>query len=951
MDAAHRIFIGGGELGERMRAFDWRETPLGPPSRWAPQLRTLVGVMLGSKQPMFTAWGRELTMLYNDAYLPVLGSKDADALGRPFLDVWHEIRDDLEPLVDRTLRGEAVHMDDITLFMDRKGLPDEAHFAFSYTPVRDDAGAVQGFFCACNETTDRVLADRRQRFRLEVEENLRGCEDAEAVIRSVAASLGRQLGVDRVGYGEVARDGESVRLHTAYVQRVAPLGGSHRLDDFGKAFIAAQRQGETIAVADVLDPASGLDPTVYDAITVRSFVSVPTLRAGRLTTTLFVSRSDAHRWSPEEVALIEGTATRISDAVERLRAEGAARANEVRFATLTQAIPNQVWTARPDGALDWANDRTLSYAGAADVGFDGLGWEALLHPDDLPTAGARWAAALASGDTYEVEFRIRRSDGAYRWHIVRALPQRDGAGTVIRWIGTNTDIHDQKRVELDLGEAKMAAEAANRAKSTFIANMSHELRTPLSAIIGYAEMIAEEIDEGTGTADLAPDVARIETNARHLLGLINDVLDLSKVESGKMEAFIETFDLAATVNDVAATVATLVEKKNNRLSLDLGADDGAALGAMRSDVTRVRQILLNLLSNAAKFTQGGTITLAVRRDEGRIRFSVEDTGIGMSAEQVAKLFQRFQQADTSTTRQFGGTGLGLALTKAFVTMLGGDVAVASVEGQGSTFTVTLPADLDPAEAAAGELVADPADDGADNVVLVIDDDATQRDLIGRFLLREGFAARAAANGAAGLALARQLRPRAILLDVTMPGMDGWSVLSALKADPDLAGIPVVMVTFVSERALANSLGAADYIIKPIDWQRLRHVMDAFRDAEGDVLVIDDEPEMRALARTALERDGWSVSEAENGERGLAAVARARPRVILLDLSMPVLDGFAFLEELRRRPGCGAIPVVVLSALDLTAAERRRLRGASQILNKGATRMNDLVEKLRRLGGG
>ena len=237
------------------------------------------------------------------------------------------------------------------------------------------------------------------------------------------------------------------------------------------------------------------------------------------------------------------------------------------------------------------------------------------------------------------------------------------------------------------------------------------------------------------------------------------------------------------------------------------------------------------------------------------------------------------------------------------------------------------------------------------MVLVIDDDETQRDLTSRFLQREGFAARVTGDGATGLALARALKPRAILLDVTMPGMDGWSVLSALKADPELAAIPVVMVTFTSERALASSLGAADYIIKPIDWQRLRHVMAAFRDAEGDVLVIDDEPEMRALARTALERDGWSVSEAENGERGLAAVARARPRVILLDLSMPVLDGFSFLEELRRRPGCEAIPVVVLSALDLTAAERRRLRGASQILNKGATRMPDLVEKLRRLGGG
>ena len=667
-----------------MRALDWGATPLGVPDKWVPQLRTLVGVMLGSKQPMFTAWGPELTLLYNDAYRGILGSKDRDhALGRPFLDVWREIRDDLAPLVERTLAGEAVHMDDITLFMDRAGLPLEAHFSFSYTPVRDDAGSVAGFFCACAETTEKVVADRRQAFRLEVEENLRGCEDAEAVIRSVAASLGVHLGADRVGYGEVTADGRSVKLHSAFVQRVAPLLGSHLLDTFGTTMVDRLRRGETASVDDVTEQA-GFDPATYESIGVRAFVSVPTLRAGRLSMTLFVSRSDPHRWTPEEVSLIETMAVRINDAVERLRAEASARANENRFRALTQAIPNQVWTARPDGVLDWANDRTLAYAGTPDVGFEGRGWQDLIHPDDLPDAIERWAASLASGETYEVEFRIRRADGAYRWHLARAIPQSDASGAIVRWIGTNTDIHDQKSVELDLKDAKVAAEAANLAKSTFMANMSHELRTPLSAIIGYAEMMSEEIVDGTQAAQLAPDVTRIERSARHLLGLINDVLDLSKVESGKMEAFAESFDVAAILTDVAATVATLMEKKRNRFTLDLGDEVGAALGTMHSDVTRVRQILLNLLSNAAKFTEGGTITLTAWRepaaDGDRVRFSVTDTGIGMTEEQLSRLFQRFQQADASTTRQFGGTGLGLALTKAFAALLGGEVTVTSICG-------------------------------------------------------------------------------------------------------------------------------------------------------------------------------------------------------------------------------------------------------------------------------
>ena len=945
------VLHAGGMMGSSMRAFDWAATQLGPAHAWPSPLKTLVGVMLSAKQPMFVAWGPELTMLYNDGYVDLLGSKHPEALGAPFMRVWAESRDDLQPLVDQVYAGEPVRMDDITLMIEREGRSPEAHFAFSYTPVYD-GGEVRGFFCPCAETTEQVLAERRQSFRLELEEGLRGLDEPKAIVSTATRALGRHFGANRVGYGEMQVDGRTVMLASGYEDGVAPNSGAVLIDAFGQAAADRQRRGLTNFSADVLaDPV--YNPAAWARIDTRAFVSVPLIRDGKLKAILYVNQRQPRRWSPGDLELIEGVASRLRDAVERAQAEKALRDSEARFSGLTQAIPNQVWTATPVGNVDWVNERTYAYAGTENISFDGEGWTAIVHPDDLPTAGATWAAALSSGNVYEVEFRIRRHDGVYRWHLVRAVPQRDADGAVTGWIGTNTDIDDQKAAELEVVAAKVAAEEANVAKSTFMANMSHELRTPLSAIIGYSEMMLEEVEDGAESADLAGDMRKIEGNARHLLGLINDVLDLSKIESGKMEVYAEEFDVEASVREVADTVRTLVGKKENRLVLDLAPD----LGTMRSDLTKVRQMLLNLLGNAAKFTDKGVITLAAWR-EGQdvgdaVCFRVADTGIGMTPEQLEKLFGRFQQADSSTTRRFGGTGLGLSLTKAFADMLDGMVAVESTEGQGTAFTLRLPAthltlseDADPLP----DRIATEADaeDASLDLVLVIDDDADQRILMTRFLHREGFRVQVAADGRRGLELARTLHPRTILLDVMMPGIDGWSVLSALKSDSDLANIPVVMVTSVEQRGLAASLGAADYVQKPVRWDRFKAVMDRFRPPEGTALVIDDDVDTRDRLRSFLEKDGWTVVEAENGQDGLDKVDVERPGVVLLDLTMPVMDGFTFLQRFRGRPDCDDIPVVVLTALDLTREDRRRLAGANQIMHKGDVSLRAVAERLHRL---
>ncbi|WP_237481810.1 response regulator [Lichenibacterium dinghuense] len=949
------VLRGGGALGDRIRSFDWATTPLGAVESWPSPLKTLVRVMLAAKQPMFVAWGPDLTMLYNDGYVDLLGSKHPGALGAPFFRVWAEIRDDIQPLVDQVYAGEPVHMDDIALLVDREGRTPEAHFAFSYTPVYDDDddGEVRGFFCPCAETTEQVLTERRQGFRLALEESLRGLEDPEAIVGTAVNALGRYLGVSRVGYGEVQPDGTSVVLTTGFTDGVASIEGTFPLRDFGEASIARQRGGGTSHSDDVLaDPAFEAAP--WTAIDTRAFVSVPMMRDGDLAASLFINQREPRRWTADEVALVEGVAARVWDAVERARAERALRDSEAHLSGIFQQTGAGFAELDTDGGFLSVNGRFCAMAGRKPEELLRLRMRDITHPDDRAVSEAALRQAAVAGEPATVEKRLVRPDGTTLWvaNTKSAIAAVAGRRTVLV---VAIDIEERKAAERALADAKLAAEEANVAKSTFIANMSHELRTPLSAIIGYSEMMLEEIEDGAESADLASDMRKIEGNARHLLGLINDVLDLSKVESGKMEVYAEEFDLAAAVREVADTVQTLVGKKGNSLRLDLAPD----LGNMHSDLTKVRQMLLNLLGNAAKFTEGGTITLSAAREVGEagpvVCLRVSDTGIGMTPEQLDKLFQRFQQADSSTTRRFGGTGLGLSLTKAFADMLNGSVSVESTEGKGTSFTLRLPsthveAGMDDTILLADEVRAgdDAGEDASLDLVLVIDDDPDQRILMTRFLKREGFRVQVAPDGRRGLELARSLRPRAILLDVMMPGIDGWSVLSILKADADVADIPVVMVTSVEQRGLAAALGATGYVQKPVRWDRFKAIMDRFRPPEERVLVIDDDADTRERLRAFLEKDGWRVSEAENGQDGLDKVEAARPGVILLDLTMPVMDGFTFLRHLRTRGDGSEIPVVVLTALDLTREDRRRLAGANQILHKGDVSLRSIAERLHRL---
>jgi CheY-like chemotaxis protein/two-component sensor histidine kinase len=497
----------------------------------------------------------------------------------------------------------------------------------------------------------------------------------------------------------------------------------------------------------------------------------------------------------------------------------------------------------------------------------------------------------------------------------------------------------------ELLHARREAEAANSAKSRFLANMSHELRTPLNAIIGYSEILQEEVED-LGQPGLVPDLQKIRSAGKHLLTLINDVLDLSKIEAGRMELYLETFEVPGMLDEVLTTVAPLVAKNGNRLRVE----SGPGVGAMRADLTRLRQVLFNLLSNACKFTSGGTITVRVGEPEaGWLAFEVADTGIGMTPAQQARLFEAFAQADASTAQKYGGTGLGLAISRQFCRMMGGELTVASEPGQGTRFSVRLPREVAAPAVPATPAGRSPAPTGTAGTLLVIDDDPASRDVLRRIFTKEGFRVEEAPTGAEGLTRARELRPDAITLDVLMPGMDGWAVLTALKADEELADIPVIMLTVADQKPLGLALGAAEYLTKPIDRARLAAVVRRHVGSAGSqgVLVVEDDAATRAVLQRTLEKDGWVVETAENGRVGLARLAARPPELILLDLMMPELDGFGFLEAVRQDPATAAIPVVVLTAKDLTDADRRRLNGGvARIVRKDPAGADLLVAQLR-----
>ncbi|MFY7806578.1 MAG: response regulator, partial [Limnoraphis robusta] len=701
----------------------------------------------------------------------------------------------------------------------------------------------------------------------------------------------------------------------------------------------------------------------------------------------FDALNSAFTWSSDSVALLKMVAEMFSNAIQRKRTEAVLRQTEAKYRSIFENAAEGICQTTPQGRYLSANPalaRILGYASPSALieGITDINQQLYVKPNRR----AEFIAAMQANPVVSgFESQVYRQDGSIIWISENSRAVRDATGRIVCYEGTVEDITESKEASVALKQAKEAAVAASRAKSTFLANMSHELRTPLNAIIGYGEILAEEAED-SGYGELVPDLERICSAGRNLLTLINDILDISKIEAGRMDLYLEALNISTLIESVISTAQPLVDRNGNTLEVECDSE----IEMMIADVTKVQQILLNLLSNAAKFTTAGQIKLKVSSllpepqnlEYGEsensatsfIQFQVSDTGIGMSPEQLDILFQPFTQGDASTTRRYGGTGLGLTISQRFCQMMGGSITVESQLDRGSTFTVILPTEV---KDKTGEMIEEEDDwkppisslitqhcitpvtatANLDHTILVIDDDLIAQDLIVRSLTAEGIKIETASSGQEGLRKAKELHPDAITLDIMMPSMDGWTVLSALKADPELADIPVIVLSFVSNKTRGFALGASDYLIKPVDGKRLANLVSKYQHQHHDddsnpinhILIVEDDLSARQMLRELLERDGWRVWEAEDGSSALKQLSQNTPSLILLDLVLPQISGFELIDLLRNTPDWARIPIIVTTAMDLTSRESSQLQGCvEQILQKGSYNCEDLLRDIRGL---
>ena len=650
----------------------------------------------------------------------------------------------------------------------------------------------------------------------------------------------------------------------------------------------------------------------------------------------FVARvSSAYAGTDRDRYLLERSLELSSDEMQGLHAELA----------IEQQLLHSVLAALSSAVLYVDNQWEVQFANATanELLHHGSTGEGALFdlvrfatPDGRTIRPSRVMEEVESGEPFALrDALVTRPDGTSFPASITFNPILD-QGALSGIVLSIDDIGEHKRAQRDAEAARveaMTAEKARRAQATFLANMSHELRTPLNAILGYAELVTEHAEE-VGYHDLLSDLGRIQTAGRHLLGLINDILDVSKIEAGRVDLELSAFSVQALIDDLVGTMQALARQAGN--TIEVRVDDD---GDVHSDYVRLSQALLNVLGNANKFTQDGTIRVTVSGSKSDVRVVIADEGIGISQEDLERVFEPFAQADSSTTRKYGGTGLGLTITRNLCEMLGIALSVDSAPDQGAAFEFVIPRAFHGAHEATPpterRFVPRPQ-----SKVLVVDDDPATHDVIRRTLADAGIEVISATTGAEGLRLAQEARPDSIILDILLPDIEGWEVLLELKSNPDTADIPLIVVSIVEDANRAFRLGAQDYLVKPVDRERLLSTLTRYESPDGDnvVMVVEDDEALRELlcGRIAREAPHWEVVPAANGRQACEQLeAGNQPRLVLLDLMMPEMDGFEFLEHIRAKSAWADIPVIVVTAMTLTRTQQNKLnRHVERIIKKG-----------------
>jgi PAS domain S-box-containing protein len=789
------------EMAARVADFEWASTPLGPMQAWPQSLQIAVGICLNSRFPMFVWWGPDHINIYNDAYIPMLGKRHPAALGRRARESWNDIWDVVGPQADAVFeRGEATWNDRVLLVMERHGYTEETWFTWSYSPIPDGEGGIGGLFCAVTEETGRVLAERER------DQLMARLETERARLADTFAQSPAFLAVLR---------GPRHEFEFANARYQELVGGRAKV---GKPVAEMLPEIAEQGYIDVLD-------RVYR--TGEPFVgsgSRVTLRRGASGTLGEFFLDFVYQPMRDAENRINGILVHGVDVTERYRAEAG-------FRELADAMPQIVFTADAEGNIDYFNRRWYEYTGLAQgsIGFET--WKHVHTEEGLRRVVDAWPEALRTGQPYEIEYPLRRKDGVYRWHLGRALPIRDGAGNIVRWYGTNTDIDDRKRIEEKLAttlrseqQARGEAELASRMKDEFLATLSHELRTPLNAILGWSHIIRKsqsipkELERG---ADV------IERNARAQATIIEDLLDMSAIISGKARIEMKELDLVAVARTAVESTRPAAEAKGVRVLLDADVFGNAEI---RGDPNRLQQVLWNLLTNAIKFTAPeGRIQVTLRRGGQRAEIVVADSGEGISPDFLPHVFERFRQADSSTTRRHGGLGLGLAIVKQLVELHGGEIRAASPGlGKGASFIVTLPLAGARRETAQPESFGSHASAGitarpedceavAGTNVLVVDDETDARDLT-RQLLREcGANVDVAGSAAEALRLLAGRKYDVLVSDIGMPQEDGHGLMRHIRTqDPGGNGTirAVALTAYARGEDIAKAMAAGFQLHAP-----------------------------------------------------------------------------------------------------------------------------------------